>query len=95
MLSRYFARSCLRQHALRSCLSASFSRGTSDLELLSDDIAYFAATYDIELVVMSIGGNDLGFADIITACAAAWSLNQSPCNTGQQSLFDDPGTRIL
>ena len=43
MLSRYFARSCLRQHTLRPCLSASFSRGTSDLELLSDDIAYFAS----------------------------------------------------
>ena len=37
-----------------------------------DQLAAVAATHDVEMVVLSIGGNDLGFADIIISCTVDW-----------------------
>lgn len=43
---------------------------------------------DVRLVVLSIGGNDLGFGDILAACARAWTLssrtNPDDCRDEQQ-----------
>ncbi len=50
----------------------------------ADQLAALAQNYDIELVVLSIGGNDLGFSDVITACVLAYSTNGAPCNQAQQ-----------
>ncbi len=43
----------------------------------ADQLASVAASYDIEVINLSIGGNDLGFADIIASCAANWSSSSS------------------
>jgi hypothetical protein len=42
-----------------------------------------ARTNDVKLVVLSIGGNDLGFSSVITECIKAWTFGQKPCHTEQ------------
>lgn len=51
----------------------------------ADQLAALAQNYDIELVVLSIGGNDLGFSDVITACVLSFSTGGAPCNAAQQA----------
>lgn len=43
----------------------------------ADRLATVARDHDVKLVVVSVGGNDLGFASIITACATAFSTSPS------------------
>ena len=38
---------------------------------------------DVKLIALSIGGNDLGFASIVTACVEAYATNTTPCQTTQ------------
>ncbi len=38
----------------------------------------FAATHDVGVVTLSIGGNDLGFAEIIATCVSSW-IDGTPC----------------
>ena len=49
-------------------------------------------THDVEVIVLSIGGNDLGFADIILDCALSWYTSPSwwknTCNGEQQANVD-------
>ena len=47
-----------------------------------------ARSHDVELVVLSIGGNDLGFADIITACVVAYATVVTRCQPEQQAKVD-------
>lgn len=58
----------------------------------ADQLAEVAAGHQVELVVVSIGGNDLGFADIILDCALDYSLSNSwwtrTCNRDQQANVD-------
>ena len=49
----------------------------------ADQLAAIAATKRVKLVVLSIGGNDLGFADIIVACVAAYATRTGPCHDAQ------------
>ena len=49
----------------------------------ADQLATVAAEKNVKLVVLSIGGNDLGFADIITACVAAYATRTGPCHEAQ------------
>lgn len=42
-----------------------------------DRLASVAQSYNVKLVVLSIGGNDLGFADIIATCATDWTTSPS------------------
>lgn len=53
----------------------------------ADQLADLAVTHDIELVVLSIGGNDLGFAGIIQACLTAYTT-LSRCAPEQQRAVD-------
>jgi len=39
----------------------------------------------VKLVVLSIGGNDLGFADIIKNCALKYTSKTGPCNPSEQA----------
>ncbi len=50
----------------------------------ADQLAAVAAQYDVRLIALSIGGNDLGFSGVIKACAKAYVLNQSTCWAEQQ-----------
>ncbi|MGY3339582.1 lysophospholipase L1-like esterase [Streptomyces filamentosus] len=54
----------------------------------ADRLAAVAATHDVELIALSIGGNDLGFADIITACATDYLVWYSYCHDDQQAEVD-------
>jgi lysophospholipase L1-like esterase len=53
-----------------------------------DQLLYVAHTANVKLVVLSIGGNDLGFASIVQACATAYLTRQPPCRTSQQQVLD-------
>ncbi len=51
-------------------------------------LRYVAQVQNVKLVVLSIVGNDLGFADIIRACAQAYATMTGPCNVEQQAVVD-------
>ncbi|WP_051110555.1 GDSL-type esterase/lipase family protein [Longispora albida] len=53
----------------------------------ADQLAGLARTRTVKLVVLSAGGNDLGFADIITRCVTAY-MGYYYCNPGEQSGVD-------
>jgi hypothetical protein len=42
----------------------------------------------IKLIVVSIGGNDFGFGDIIRACFAAWLVPGKFCKTSEEKRFE-------
>lgn len=46
----------------------------------ADQLASLAGKYDIKLIVVSIGGNDLGFSKIMEACGEAFVLGKTPCS---------------
>lgn len=52
-----------------------------------------AQANDVEMIVLSIGGNDLGFSDIIVACTLQFSLSPSwspdLCRDDQQVVVDN------
>lgn len=58
----------------------------------ADQLAEVAATHDIEMIVLSIGGNDLGFADIIIDCTVRYTTSPSwwknTCRRSQQRSVD-------
>lgn len=51
----------------------------------------FASNHDVEVVVLSIGGNDIGFADIAAACVAAYLVPGGlfACSKGPVPLVGD------
>jgi len=51
----------------------------------ADQLATLARQVNVKLVVLSIGGNDLGFADIVAACVTAYVSNGPPCRTTQDA----------
>ncbi|MEU9799164.1 GDSL-type esterase/lipase family protein [Streptomyces sp. NPDC051000] len=54
----------------------------------ADQLAGVAASHDVKVIVLSIGGNDLGFADIIEECAYDFVLWGSYCHDDQQEGVD-------
>ncbi|MEV7524162.1 GDSL-type esterase/lipase family protein [Streptomyces sp. NPDC091371] len=54
----------------------------------ADQLAAVAATHDVKVIALSIGGNDLGFADIIKECAYDFVLWNSYCYDDQQVVVD-------
>lgn len=56
----------------------------------ADQLAMVARQRDVRTVVLSVGGNDLGFGDIIAACTVAWTTSSSTspryCRDEQQPL---------
>ncbi|MFG3041139.1 GDSL-type esterase/lipase family protein [Streptomyces sp. NPDC048330] len=54
----------------------------------ADQLAAVAASHDVKLIALSIGGNDLGFADIITTCATDYIVWYSYCHDDQQAEVD-------
>ncbi|MEU7016610.1 GDSL-type esterase/lipase family protein [Streptomyces sp. NPDC046385] len=54
----------------------------------ADQLAAVAATRDVKLIALSIGGNDLGFADVITTCATDYIVWYSYCHDDQQAAVD-------
>ncbi|MFI6846800.1 GDSL-type esterase/lipase family protein [Kitasatospora sp. NPDC050467] len=54
----------------------------------ADQLATVAGQYNVKLITLSIGGNDLGFADVITTCVSDYLVWYSYCNDDQQSAID-------
>jgi len=50
----------------------------------SDQLVSVARDKDVKLIVLSIGGNDLGFASIVSACLQAYTTSGAPCEGTQQ-----------
>ncbi|WKV70581.1 GDSL-type esterase/lipase family protein [Streptomyces sp. PCS3-D2] len=54
----------------------------------ADQLAAVAERYDVRLITLSIGGNDLGFADIISTCVQDYLIWWSYCHDDQQDAVD-------
>lgn len=54
----------------------------------ADQLATAAARNDVKLITLSIGGNDLGFSDVITTCAEDYLVWDSTCADDQQSAIE-------
>ncbi|MGW7462422.1 GDSL-type esterase/lipase family protein [Streptomyces sp. NPDC054797] len=54
----------------------------------ADQLAAVAASHNVKVIALSIGGNDLGFADIIKECALDFTLWYSYCYDDQQYAVD-------
>ncbi|MEV0414270.1 GDSL-type esterase/lipase family protein [Streptomyces sp. NPDC050448] len=55
----------------------------------ADQLAAVAAADNVKVIALSIGGNDLGFADIIKDCALDFALWNSYCYDDQQYGVDE------
>jgi hypothetical protein len=53
-----------------------------------DLLAGVAKAKNVKLIVVSVGGNDLGFASIIGACLAAYTSRTGPCKPAQQPIVE-------
>ncbi|GAA2753093.1 GDSL-type esterase/lipase family protein [Kitasatospora cinereorecta] len=54
----------------------------------ADQLAAVAAQYNVKLITLSIGGNDLGFADVISTCVQDYEIWWSYCHDDQQAAVD-------
>lgn len=54
----------------------------------ADQLLAVARSKDVKLVQLSIGGNDLGFAKIVTACLTAYATKGTPCSVTEQPKLD-------
>jgi GDSL-like Lipase/Acylhydrolase family len=54
----------------------------------ADQLAAVATRYRVRLIALSIGGNDLGFSDVITACVEDYVIYDSYCHTREQAAVD-------
>ncbi|MFD0350513.1 GDSL-type esterase/lipase family protein [Kitasatospora aburaviensis] len=54
----------------------------------ADQLAQVARNYNVKLVSLSIGGNDLGFADVIISCVQDYEIWNSYCHDDQQEAVD-------
>ncbi len=54
----------------------------------ADQLAAVAAANDVKLITLSIGGNDLGFADVIETCVKDYLIWYSYCHDDQQEVVD-------
>jgi lysophospholipase L1-like esterase len=59
-----------------------------------DQLAEYARSKDVKLVVLSIGGNDLEFSEIIKDCVVAFTTGSSPCNETLGGGLPDRITRM-
>ncbi|MEU3469309.1 GDSL-type esterase/lipase family protein [Streptomyces sp. NPDC048387] len=55
----------------------------------ADQLAAVAASRNVKVIALSVGGNDLGFADIIKECAMDFVLWNSYCYDDQQAGVDE------
>ncbi|MCY0946067.1 GDSL-type esterase/lipase family protein [Streptomyces antarcticus] len=61
----------------------------------ADRLAAVAAGNDVRIIALSIGGNDLGFADIIKSCAYDFIIWNSYCHDDQQYGVDQKIDQVM
>ncbi|MFF1904050.1 GDSL-type esterase/lipase family protein [Kitasatospora sp. NPDC058218] len=54
----------------------------------ADQLATVASQYNVKLITLSIGGNDLGFGDVISTCVQDYLVWYSYCHDDQQGEID-------
>lgn len=54
----------------------------------ADQLARIARGSDVTLIVLSIGGNDIGFGELVVACVAAYVARAAPCAVTQQPALE-------
>ncbi len=78
------------KHLIRSANGGSSHKGEPSQ---ADQLVEVAGQYNVEMIVVSIGGNDLGFSSIIVDCAIDYltssSRNPRTCNEDQQRTIDN------
>jgi lysophospholipase L1-like esterase len=55
----------------------------------ADQLLPVAKSTRIRMIVVSVGGNDLGFAPIVTACFEAYLAHMAPCSQTQAAALSD------
>ena len=55
----------------------------------ADQLLPIARSTRIRMIVVSVGGNDLGFASIVTACFQAYLTQGAPCSQTQAAALSD------
>jgi lysophospholipase L1-like esterase len=55
----------------------------------SDQLLPVARSTRVRMIVVSVGGNDLGFASIVTACFEAYLTHAAPCSASQADKLSD------
>jgi hypothetical protein len=55
----------------------------------ADQLLPVATSTRIRMIVVSVGGNDLGFAPIVTACFEAYLTHMPPCSQTQAAALSD------
>ncbi len=61
----------------------------------ADKLLPIAQAKNVKLVMLSIGGNDLGFASIIAACLQAYTTRTGPCEPSQQAKIDSLKPKVV
>ena len=54
----------------------------------ADQLATIARRKKVRLIALSIGGNDFGFASIVSACLQAYTTFSRPCEPSQQAAIN-------
>ncbi|MFG2606539.1 GDSL-type esterase/lipase family protein [Streptomyces sp. NPDC048514] len=60
-------------------------RSWEDEQPQADALASVARTSNVRMVVLSVGGNDLGFGDILQSCITGYMTGGGSCHTAQQA----------
>jgi len=61
----------------------------------ADKLLLVARSKNVKLVMLSIGGNDLGFGSIIAACLQAYVARTGPCEPSQQQKIDALKPKVI
>ncbi len=61
----------------------------------ADKLLPVARSKNVKLIMVSIGGNDLGFASIIAACLQAYEAQTGPCEPSQQKKIDALKPKVI
>ena len=68
--------------------ASSGGRPHKDATTQADQLARVARENTVKLIVLSVGGNDIGFADVVTACVLAYATRAGACAPAQQAAID-------
>ncbi len=61
----------------------------------ADKLLPVAQSKDVKLIMLSIGGNDLGFASIVANCLVAYVSKTGPCEPSQQAKIDALKPKVI
>jgi lysophospholipase L1-like esterase len=66
-----------------------------DADTQGDQLVQVAKDFDVEVIVLSIGGNDLGFGDAAQDCVTRYLRGASACHDDAEKQIDDRMSRTM